>query len=1027
MSHYNEDTLEQTMLERLRGLNYQIVFGPNIAPDWITPERNDYQEVVLMWRLIKALARINPTIGADAIDEAIKKIKTISGNNLLALNFEFHKLLTDGIDVNVRKPDGSTRTEKVWIIDRNTITNNEFVAINQFTIIEWKHQRRPDIIIFVNGLPLVVIELKNLADETTDIKKAFNQIQTYKQQIPSLFTFNTFCIISDGIEAQLWTISADFDRFMSWKSVDGQAIASPARLFETLVYGTLLPERLVELTLNFIVFEKDKESIIKKLAAYHQYFAVEKAVNKTYEAVNQDTRKCWVVRHTQWSGKSLTMVFYSGKIIQTLDNPTILVITDRNDLDDQLYWTFAKCDHLLRQSPKQAKDSKDLKKLLNVASGGIVFTTMQKFIPEDGATHELLSDRKNIIVIADEAHRSQYGFKAKISDSELKYGFAKYLRDALPNASYIWFTGTPIEFTDKNTKAVFWDYIDVYDIARAVEDQATVPIYYEARLAKIALLDSEKPKLDEEFEEITEWEETTGKEKLKSKWAKLEAMVGTEKRLELVAKDIVNHFEKRLETIEGKGMIVCMSRRIAVELYQKIIELRPQWHNDDDDKWFIKTVITGSASDPENFQQHVRSKQAKDAIAKRMRDPKNDLKLVIVRDMWLTGFDVPSMHTMYIDKPMQGHGLMQAIARVNRVWKDKQAWLIVDYLGIAYQLKQAMAYYSESGGKWETVIPIEDAIKVMKEKYEIVKQMYHGFDYMRYFKWTPAQRTEIISSAMEHILTMDNGKTRYIQAVTDLSFAFSIAIPSIPALDIRDEVALFQAISAGLAKLDETGGEKWKVKDDYDHAIKQIISWAVVSDEVIDIFNVAGIKKPDISILSDEFLEEVKALKQTNLALELLKKLIWENIKTLTKKNLVKSRSFAEMLENTIKKYQNRTIESAQVIAELIELAKKINDEQQKGKDLGLSDEEIAFYDALVENESAVRELGDKVLKEMAHELVKLIKENATIDRNLKDNVQARLRLYVKRLLKKYKYPPDLEERATDLVLQQAELSCREI
>lgn len=1027
MSHYTEDTLEQTFLERLQHLDYQIVFGPDIAVDWLTPERESYQDVILTSRLSIALTRINPMASSDAINEAIKKVKGLNGNNLIASNFEFHKLLTDGIDVQMRKVDGTTGTEKLRLIDKNNSKNNEFAAINQFTIIEGKHQRRPDVIIFVNGIPLIVVELKNLADETTDIKKAYHQIQTYKQQIPSLFVYNAFCIISDGIEAKLWTISADMERFMSWKSIDGEKLSSPTRLFESLVHGVCTSDRLVDLIVNFIVFEKDKTETIKKIAAYHQYFAVQKAIGTTLDAVNQETKKCWVVRHTQGSGKSLTMVFYAWKIIQALNNPTILVITDRNDLDDQLYWTFAKCEHILRQAPKQAKDSKDLKKLLAVASWGVIFTTMQKFVPEEWGGYEELSDRKNIIVIADEAHRSQYGFKAKITDSELKYGFAKYLRDALPNASYIWFTGTPIEFTDKNTKAVFGDYIDVYDIARAVEDHATVPIYYEARLAKIQLLANKKATVNEEFDELTEAEETTGKEKLKSKRAKLEAMVGTDSRLSLIAQDIVNHFEKRLDTIEGKGMIVSMSRRVAVDLYQKIIELRPQRHSDDDDKWFIKAVITGNASDPLHYQPHIRTKQARDAMAKRMRDSKDELKLVIVRDMWLTGFDVPSMHTMYIDKPMQGHGLMQAIARVNRIWKDKQAGLIVDYLGIASQLKQAMAYYSESWGKGETVIPIADAIKVMNEKYEIVKDLYHGFDYMKYFTWSPAKRTETISSAMEHILSLENGKQRYIQVVTDLSFAFSIAIPSIPALNIRDEVAFFQAIKAGLIKFDETWGDKWKAKDDYDTAIKQIISWAVVSDEVIDIFDVAGIKKPDISILSDEFLDEVRALKQTNLALELLKKLIGDSIKTLTKKNLVKSRSFAEMLEKTIAKYQNRTIESAQVIAELIDLAKKINAEHQKGKDLWLSDDEIAFYDALVVNESAIRELGDKILKEMAHELVKLIKENTTIDWNLKENVQARLRLYVKRLLKKYKYPPDLEERATDLVLQQAELSCREV
>jgi len=774
----------------------------------------------------------------------------------------------------------------------------------------------------------------------------------------------------------------------------------------------------LDIAKNFIVFETDGETTIKKLAAYHQYHATNKAIVKTIDATSEKgDRRAGVVWHTQGSGKSLTMVFYAGKIIQVLDNPTLVILTDRNDLDDQLFGVFSNCHELLRQTPTQAKDRADLKKLLSVASGGVIFTTIQKFLPENrDEKHPLLSDRRNIVVIADEAHRSQYDFID---------GFARHMHDALPNASFIGFTGTPIELSDKNTRAVFGEYVDVYDITRAVEDHATVPIYYEARLAKIQLSESEKPHIDTEFEELTEGEEVAKKEKLKSKWARLEAMVGSDKRIKLIAKDVVDHFEARRDAIEGKGMFVSMSRRIAVELYDEIIKLRPQWHNDDINKGFIKVVMTGSASDPASFQKHIHTKDERELIAKRMKEPKDELKFVIVRDMWLTGFDVPVLHTMYIDKPMQGHGLMQAIARVNRVYKDKQGGLIVDYLGIAPSLKEALSYYADNDKETPT-IPQEEAVSVMLEKYEVVKALYHQFDYSTYFSSKASEKTRVISGAMDYILSLDKGKDRYLKAVTELSHAFSLAVPSDESLQIRDDIAFFQAVSAVIRKFDQNGGQGGPTEEDYDQAIKQIVSNAVVSDEVVNVFDAAGLKSPNIAVLSDEFLEEVRNLEHKNIALELLKKLLNDEIRTMQRKYLVKSRSFVKMLEETIKKYQNQTIEAAQVIAELVELAKKIREEKERGSELNLTEDEIAFYDALCESDSAVMEIGDDTLKQIAQELVAMLRKNTTIDWTLKEQVRAKLRVYVKKLLNKYGYPPDKQEQATKTVLEQAEVLCKD-
>lgn len=1020
MSKYTESDLEEATLEWLQELGYSLAFGPNLAPEGENPERETYRDVLLVGRLRSVIGRINPSVPEDAREEAVKRVVNVAYSNpsLLVTNHAFHKMMVDGVDVEYRRVDGSIAGDKVYLFDAKNLENNDWLAVNQFTVVENNHNRRPDVVAFVNGIPLAVFELKNPADQNATVRNAFNQIQTYKSEIPSLFAYNALCVISDGIDTRLGSLTADLERFMKWRTMDGSTVApASAPEMEVLLKGTCTKERLLDIAQNFIVFTPIGKETVKVLTAYHQYHAANKAVVRTLEAAAvKGDRRGGVVWHTQGSGKSLTMAFYAGKIIRTLDNPTLVVLTDRNDLDDQLFGVFSGCHELLRQSPVQAKDRTDLKRLLSVASGGVIFTTIQKFQFENQDGSGSISDRRNIVVIADEAHRSQYDFID---------GFARHMHDALPNASFIGFTGTPIELRDANTRAVFGEYVDVYDITRAVEDHATVPIYYEARLAKIQLVDSERPKIDSDFEELTEGEETSRKEQLKSKWARLEAMVGSEKRVQLIAKDVVAHFENRLSSVEGKGMFVAMSRRIAVELYDEIIKLRPHWHNDDVGKGFLKVVMTAAASDPANYQRHSHSKEERERLAVRMKDPKDELKFVIVRDMWLTGFDAPSMHTMYIDKPMQGHGLMQAIARVNRVYKDKQGGLIVDYLGIAPSLREALSHYAASDRSSPTV-PQEEAVSVMLEKYEVVRAMLHSFDYSSYFLAKASVRTRVLSAAMDYVLGLENGKERFLKAVTELSFAFSIAVPSDESLKIRDDVGFFQTVRSIIAKFGQTGGEGGPTNEDYDHAIRQIVSNAVTSDEVVNVFDAAGLKSPNVAVLSDEFLEEVRNLEHKNIAFELLKKLLNDEIKTLQKTFLVKSRSFAKMLEETIKKYQNQTIEAAQVIAELVELAKQIRGEQERGADLNLSAEEVAFYDALCENESAVLELGDETLKQIAQELVVMLRKNTAIDWTLKVSVQAKLRVLVKKLLNKYKYPPDRQEHATKVVLEQAEVLCRD-
>lgn len=1016
----SESILEEEFLDYFRALGYSIAHGPDIAPGESFEERNSYEEVVLINRVQNALERLNPSVPYEAIEDALQKITRTSSPSLAENNHQLHRMLVDGVDVEYRRADGRIAGDKVRLIDFDNIDNNDFLAVNQFTVVENGINRRADIVLFVNGLPLVLIELKNPADENATIWTAFNQLQTYKMQIPSLLRFNEALIISDGLEARIGTLTADRERFMPWPTMDGENLASKTMLqSEVLVKGICDKRRLLDLIRHFIVFEEnEKGQRIKKMAAYHQFHAVNKAIDETVSASKPSgNKRIGVVWHTQGSGKSLTMAFYAGKVIldQRMQNPTIVVITDRNDLDDQLFGTFSACHELLRQAPKQADSRENLKELLKVEAGGVVFTTIHKFFPEGEArTLDKLSDRRNIVVIADEAHRSQYDFID---------GFARHMRDALPNASFIGFTGTPLELEDKSTRSVFGEYISIYDIQQAVEDGATVPIYYESRLAKIDLRESERPKLDDAFEEVTEGQEIEAKEKLKTKWAALEALVGTQERIELVARDFVNHFEQRLDAMDGKAMIVCMSRRICVELYDEIVKLRPQWHSSDDNKGVIKIVMTGSASDPIEWQEHIRNKKRREELAKKFKDPSDGFKIVIVRDMWLTGFDAPCLHTMYLDKPMHGHTLMQAIARVNRVFKDKPGGLVVDYIGLADQLRQAMATYTRSGGKGKTTVDQNVAAAIMLEKLEVCRNIFHGYDYSRWIEASDAERMRMLPGAMQHVLEQDDGKKRFLDTVAALSKAFALASTHDDARKVRDEVGFFQTVRTAINKV---SGNAVEIRN-ADFAIRQIVSEAIASTEVIDIFAAVGLKRPDISLLSEEFLTEIRRMPQRNLAVELLSKLVRDEIKASSRTNVTEARSFAQMLKEAIAKYERRAVTTAQVIELLIQIAKDMRERQMRGEALGLNEAELAFYDALGTNDSAVAILGDEVLREIALDLVQTVKENATIDWSIKDSARAKMRVMVKRVLRKYNYPPDKQEGAVELVLEQAELLCGEI
>lgn len=1032
MYTFNEDELEKATVEWLEELGYETIFAPDISPEGEYPERTDYSDVLLEGRLQDALKRINPNILEEALTDAFRKIKIPQSPGLLLNNRNFQRMITDGIDVQYKREDGSIKTDKVWLFDYEKEDNNDWLALNQFTVVENNVEKRPDIVIFINGIPLVVIELKSFTEENVGITEGYNQLQTYKKYIPSLFIYNSFMITSDGVNARVGTLTSNEEWFVIWRTIDGEEIESLARpQSEVLIKGMLEKRRFLDIIRHFVLFQSDGGETNKILTGYHQYHATNKAFLSTQRAIEEEgDRKVGVIWHTQGSGKSLSMVFYAGKLVLALNNPTIVVVTDRNDLDDQLFSTFSKSKDLLRQIPIQAESRENLRELLSRESGGIIFTTIHKFTPEEkGDSIPVLTKRRNVIVIADEAHRSQYGFEAKIIEKEdearIKYGYAKYMREALPNASYIGFTATPVELTDKNTPAVFGDYVDIYDMTRSVEDGTTVKIFYESRIAKLDIPDELKAKLDEEYEEITEYQEVYQKERLKSKWSKLEAIVGAEKRIKLIAEDIVNHYETRQQAIIGKAMIVTMSRRIAIDLYKEIIALRPEWHSDDDNKGIIKIVITGASSDPIEWQPFIGNKKRREFLAKKMKDENDELKIVIVRDMWLTGFDVPSLHTIYVDKPMRGHSLMQAIARVNRIFKDKPGGLVVDYIGIADSLKNALAEYTDSDRK-NTGIDASVAVDIMLEKYDLITDLLYGFDYRKFITGSAGERMQVIVATIDHILGLgEQPKKDFIKYVTELAQAFALCATTMEAKKLNVEIGFFKAVKAGIIKMipeDKRG----KTPAQLDAQIKQLISKSIISEKVVDILEAVGLKKPNIAILSDEFLEEVKGMEYKNLAVELLRRLLQDKVKSIARKNLIQSRKFSEMLEAAIKKYQNRTIETTKIIIELIELAKEMNKFHKRGDDLGLSEDEIAFYDALGTNDTAVRIMGDDVLKQIARDLARSIKKNMSIDWNLRESVRAKMRITIKRLLKRYKYPPDKQPQAVKTVMEQAELMCQD-
>jgi type I restriction enzyme, R subunit len=1048
-SGFAESHVEEAALAWLSELGYVTANGLNIGPDGDEPERANYGEVLLVERVRSAITKLNPTLNAETRAEVLTKLTQTLTPSVVEENRRLHRYMVEGVPVEVRRADGSISGDQVRLIDFDDPDANDWLAVSQFTVIESKANRRPDVVIFVNGMPLGVVELKNPGDENATLDGAFNQLQTYKSQIASLFRTNAVLVISDGIAARIGSLTADRERFMPWRTVlgDGPAAKGTPEL-ETVLKGVLDRRRFLDLVKDFIVFGDTGSDVAKILAGYHQFHAVRKAVESTLSATAAGgDRKAGVIWHTQGSGKSLLMAFYAGQIIKhpAMQNPTLVVLTDRNDLDDQLFGTFSMCKDLLRQTPQQAEDREHLRKLLDRPSGGVIFTTLQKFSPEEDNTtnYPALTDRRNVIVIADEAHRSQYGFRAKVESKtgKISYGFAKYLRDGLPNASFIGFTGTPIEKDDVNTPAVFGDYIDIYDISRAVEDGATVPIYYESRLARIELDENEKPKIDADVAELTEDEAASEQERLKRKWASVEALVGSDKRLALVAADLVKHFEDRAAALEGKAMVVCMSRRICVALHDAIVKLRPQWDSDDDEAGAIKVVMTGAASDPPAWQPHIgkRPKARRELIAKRAKGAADPLKLVIVRDMWLTGFDAPCMHTMYVDKPMKGHGLMQAIARVNRVFRDKPAGLVVDYIGIAQNLKSALGQYAGHGGE-HVGIDEAEAVRVLLEKYEVVRAMFRpdtkgGFEYRPVLSAAtpPQMRLAIMAGAIDWVLTLqqadaaketsEEGKKRahrrYADAVVALSKAFALAAASDAARAIREEVGFFQAIRAALIK--SLPGDGKRSAADRELAIQQIVSRAVVSTEIVDIMKATGLASPDISILSDEFLAEVRDTDKKNLAIEALKKLINGDVRSQSKRNVTQSRAFSERLEAAISRYHANAITTAQVLEELIQLAKDIRAARSRGEETGLTDEEVAFYDALAENESARQVMGEPALRVIATELVASIKSSVSVDWMHREAARARMRVLVKRLLRKYGYPPDLQDAAVQKVLQQAE------
>ncbi len=1043
----NESILEEAALEWFGELGYAVGHGPQMAPGEVEAERDTFGDVVLVGRLREAISRLNPSVPGEAREDALRKVLRVGSPSLIGTNREFHRMLRDGVEVEYQRADGSIAGDHVRLVDFTEVGANDWLAVNQFTVIEGQYNRRPDIVVFVNGLALGLVELKKPEEGEEWFDAAFKQLETYKAQIPSLLHYNAALVVSDGLQARMGSLTANREWFKVWRTVDGEADAPKSALeLEVLLRGVFARRRFLDLLHHFIVFEEDPDNgaLHKIIAGYHQFHAVNAAVEETVRASGMEAeeeggglrepegrywagamkggkpgdRRAGVVWHTQGSGKSYSMLFYAARVIRhpAMKNPTLVVLTDRNDLDDQLFGQFQRCADILGQTPLQADSRDNLRTLLNRASGGVVFTTIHKFMPEKGEDMPELSGRRNIVVIADEAHRSQYGFGGKVNEKTgaMSYGFASNMRDALPNASYIGFTGTPIEKTDANTRAVFGDYISVYDIQRAVADKATVPIYYESRISKLSLNAAALPGIDEEFDEITEGEELTKKEKLKTKWAALEALVGDPKRIKMVAEDLVKHFERRVEAMEGKAMIVCMSRRICVNLYNALVAVRPEWADGR-----MNVVMTGSAEDGPEWQPHIHSKDKRRELANRFKDAKDPFRIVIVRDMWLTGFDAPCLHTMYVDKPMQGHGLMQAIARVNRVFKNKPGGLIVDYLGLADQLKKALATYTESGGRGNPTFDTAAAIAVMLEKYDIACDMMHGFDRTKWVDGKPSERLALIPGGQEHILEQEDGKRRFVQVVTELSKAFALSAASDEAAEIRDDVSFFQAIQAALSK---KAGERGKSPEQIDAAIRQLVSKAISADgEVIDVFTAAGLKNPDIGILDERFLAEVRGLKHRNVAAELLEKLLKDELKVRSKHNLVQSQLFSEKLSKTLNAYHNRAISTMEVIEELIRLAKEV---QAAGNREGLTKDEWAFYDALATSDSAKDAMGDDKLKVIAAELITKVRQSVTIDWTLRESARARIKVMVKRILNKYGYPPDLQEDAIKTVLMQAELLC---
>jgi len=1024
----NEDAVEQYSITLLKALGYAYLHGSVIAPGGPAEERQSFKDAVLVGRLRAALVRLNSGLPQSAIEDALRKVTVHDTQDMILNNQRFHQFLIEGVSVEYSDGGGVVRYVDAKIVDFDNPDNNDWLAVNQFTIKEDAGERRTDLLIFLNGLPIGLFEFKNPVDHKASILSAYKQTQTYKKDLPSLLAFNELLVVADGTQAKIGSLTADWERFSTWKREDGKKIVME---LEPLITEVFEKRRLLDIIRYFVLFESTTPPN-KMLAAYHQYYGVNKAIERTIAATAYEgDRRIGVFWHTQGSGKSLSMAFYAAKIAQQpeLANPTLVILTDRNDLDDQLFGQFMRCKKFLRQTPSQVESRDELRDALAVASGHIVFTTIQKFLPEsNGTKYPAITDRRNVIVVADEAHRSQYGFAAKLDEKSgiTSYGFARHLHDAVPNASFIGFTGTPVETTDHNTRAVFGEYIDVYDVRRAVEDGATVPIFYEARIVKVNLDATKISYLDEEFEDITEGQEDDEKRRSASRWSQIEALVGADARVAEVARDIVAHFEEREKGFDfsGKAMIVCMSRRICARLYQAIVAIRPDWHGATDDLGAIKVVMTGSAADDLLMQPHIRNKSGRRAIEKRFKNAADPLKIVLVRDMWLTGFDVPSLHTMYVDKPMKGHSLVQAIARVNRVFKTKAGGLVVDYFGIADDLKRALATYIDSGGTGNPTLDVKDTVAVLQRDYEVVRAMFHGFPYQVYLEGNTSKKIEGLNLAVDHVLGLENGKSRYLRACASLGKAFSLASTTDYARAVSDEIAFFKGVRVTIVKISPSGGQ---TLEEVDLALQQLVSDAIGSQGVVDVLEQAGITRPDISIFSDEFFAEIAGMQQRNLAREMLERLLRDEIKVRSKQNAVQARKFSEMLSDSLERYESKSLTTTQLIEHLVKFAKELRDDPKRAEAMGLTEDEVAFYDALAASESALQILGDAKLRAIARDLVKSVRENATIDWNLREGVKAGIRLKIKKLLRKHGYPPETTDKATEQVLEQAELLCQAV